>query len=533
MTAITASRLSLALAPDNSVEQVRTKERLLASLESAGSPLVAWQRIANLWCADWFSSAEQPRTAKAFDHLVDEILGRTHVLPHHLSKPLLDHAQHVAAGQRFFHWQLEFPEVFRVASSSASQSGFDAVLGNPPWEVLRGAGRSCSESALTAFSRQSGTYRWQGEGHANLYQLFLERALKLTRPGGRIAMVVPSGFALDHGCARLRSALLNRTSIDTFVTVENREALFPIHRGLKFLLLAATSGERTNTIPCRSGVRSATDLERIPDLGDDGSIRVPRSVVEQWSGDQLAIPEIRSSNDVAILGRTVFRFPALSSAEGWGVRFGRELNATDDKQYFVRQPTRGCLPVLEGKQIHPFIANIDRVTRYIAETDASRLLGSKGYRKPRLAYRDVASASNRLTLIAAIIPANVVTTHTLFCLKGDVNSNLQLFLCGIFNSFVANYLVRMRVGSHVTVSIIERLPVPRPSIDSSPFLHVVASTNRVITTPSDSQASGRLEAAVAHLYQLSSHDFEHVLDTFPLVPIDNRRTAMEAFFRQS
>jgi len=531
MTSVIATRLSLALGPDNSVEQVRTKERLLASLQGKSSPLVPWQRIANLWCADWFSTANQPRSARAFEPLVDEILGRARVLPAHLSKPLLDHAQRVAARERFFHWQLEFPEVFLHAPVARAPTGFDAVIGNPPWEVLRGEEKSTGDAALTAFSRRSGAYRWQGEGHANLYQLFLERALAVTRPGGRVAMVVPSGFALDHGCARLRSELLDRTSIDTFVTVENRAALFPIHRGLKFLLVTATRGERTVTIPCRSGIRSASDLEQIPDLGDR-SVDLPRSVIEQSSGEQVAIPEIRSRNDVEILGRTVFRFPALSSAEGWGVRFGRELNATDDREHFVGRQTRGHLPILEGKQIQPFIANVQRVSRYIAASDASRLLGSSGFRKPRVAYRDVASASNRLTLIAAIVPANVVTTHTLFCLKGNVEYDRQLFLCGILNSFVANYLVRMRVGTHVTVAIMERLPVPRPPTDSAAFLNIVALTSRVMTTPKSEQAAAEIQAAVAHLYQLSSADFQHVLDTFPLVPLSDRQAAMQCFLRQ-
>jgi Eco57I restriction-modification methylase len=532
MAAVVATRLSLTLGPDDSVEQVRTKERLLASLQSDGGPLTPWQRIANLWCADWFATAGQPRSARAFQPLVDEILGRARVLPAHLSKPLLDHAQHVAARERFFHWELEFPEVFLDAAAPVGHAGFDAVIGNPPWEVLRGDGKSSGDSALTAFSRQSGTYRWQGEGHANLYQLFLERALAVTRAGGRVAMVVPSGFALDHGCARLRSALLDRTCVDTFVTIENREALFPIHRGLKFLLVTATRGQPTDTIPCRSGIRSTTDLEQIPDLGDDRSVDLPRTVVEQFSGDQLAIPEVRSSHDVGILGRTVFRFPALSTAEGWDVRFGRELNATDDRQHFVAQRMRGSLPLLEGKQIQPFQANLDRVTRYIAERDASRLLASKGFKRARLAYRDVAAASNRLTLIAAIVPANVVTTHTLFCLKGDVHSDLQLFLCAIFNSFVANYIVRMRVSTHVTVAIMERLPVPRPSIDSSPFLDIVTLTKRVMTTPADSDACATLQAAVAHLYQLSSADFQHVLETFPLIPLSDRQAAMQCFLGQ-
>ena len=532
MTTLTSSRLALALGPDDTLEQVRSKEHLLASLQHADGPLHAWQRIASLWCADWFSSGEQPRVGKAFGPLVDEILGGAPLLPSHLSGRLLDNAHRVAIHERFFHWHLEFPEVFHSQTGvPVAQGGFDAVIGNPPWEVLRGERESRDDTALTNFSRRSGTYRWQSEGHANLYQLFLERALALTRSGGRIAMVVPSGFALDHGCARLRSAVLDRTSIDTFVTVENRDALFPIHRGLKFLLVTATSGPRTTSIPCRSGIRSATDLERMPDVGDTEAVDLPRSVVEQFSGDQRAIPEIKSSTDVAILGRTVFRFAPLASADGWGVRFGRELNATDDRQHFTARPARAHLPVLEGKQIHPFVAHVDRATRYIAASVAARLLGATCFTAPRLAYRDVASASNRLTLIAAVVPARVVTTHTLFCLKGDVSYEVQVFLCGVLNSFVANYLVRMRVGTHVTVSIMERLPVPTPPIDSSAFRHMVASTTRVIATPADPQTRAEIQAAAAHLYHFSASDFQHVLDTFPLVPLSERQAAMNEFLR--
>src|SRR6187397_3021402 len=80
--------------------------------------------------------------------------------------------------------------------------------------------------------------------------------------------------------------------------------------------------------------------------------------------------------------------------------------------------------------------------RRVVTSPHGRLLGSGGsFTRARLAYRDVASPTNRLTLIAAIVPARVVTTHTLFCLKGEVDEYLQLFLCGVFNSFAANYLV--------------------------------------------------------------------------------------------
>ena len=128
--------------------------------------------------------------------------------------------------------------------------------------------------------------------------------------------------------------------------------------------------------------------------------------------------------------------------------------------------------------------------------------------------------------------AHVVTTHTLFCLKGGINYDMQLFLCAILNSFVANYLVRMRVGTHVTVAIMERLPVPRPAADSSAFRRIVALTRRVMATPANGLTAPRLQATVAHLYELSSSNFQHVLDTLPLVPLNERRAAMECFLRQ-
>src|SRR6185369_11959768 len=82
--------------------------------------------------------------------------------------------------------------------------------------------------------------------------------------------------------------------------------------------------------------------------------------------------------------------------------------------------------------------------------------------RPRLAYRDVASATNRVTLIAAILPKGCASTHTVFCLRTLRPLRDLHFLCGLFNSLVVNYLVRLRVSTHVTTGIVERLPIPRP-----------------------------------------------------------------------
>ncbi len=149
--------------------------------------------------------------------------------------------------------------------------------------------------------------------------------------------------------------------------------------------------------------------------------------------------------------------------------------------------------------------------------------------RPRLAYRDVASATNRLTMIAALLPAGCASTHTVLCLRTPLPMRAQHFLCGLLNSFVVNYLVRQRVATHVTTAIVEQLPVPRRQDAPSAFMEIAALAHRLGRERSLNERAGalaRLNARVAALYQLSREEFAHVLSTFPLVPEDERSRAL-------
>jgi hypothetical protein len=152
--------------------------------------------------------------------------------------------------------------------------------------------------------------------------------------------------------------------------------------------------------------------------------------------------------------------------------------------------------------------------------------------RPRVAYRDVASATNRLTLIAAIIPAHAVTTHTLFVLKTRMKITQQHVLCALLNSFVANYLVRLRVNTHVTVSLVSRLPVPVVSENDAPFVRLLKLSRAIAGSSADVETMreyAELQAIVARLYRLTRDEFEHVLTTFPLVSGVARTNSLMCF----
>jgi hypothetical protein len=98
----------------------------------------------------------------------------------------------------------------------------------------------------------------------------------------------------------------------------------------------------------------------------------------------------------------------------------------------------------------------------------------------------------------------------------------------MFNSFVANFIVRLRVTTHVTVSIIERLPLPKPQRASREFRVVAANARTLSASPGLVHEQAELQAAAARLYGLDRDAFAHVLSTFPLVDEAVRMAALAA-----
>jgi hypothetical protein len=98
------------------------------------------------WCAIWFWPVDQLQDAPVATGVMNV-------------EQMRAIAARVARERRFFHWELEFPDVFAKASS-----GFDAILGNPPWEISK-------PNSKEFFSRVDPLYRSYGKQEAIARQL--------------------------------------------------------------------------------------------------------------------------------------------------------------------------------------------------------------------------------------------------------------------------------------------------------------------------------------------------------------------------
>jgi hypothetical protein len=245
----------------------------------------------------------------------------------------------------------------------------------------------------------------------------------------------------------------------------------------------------------------------------------------------MAIPSLRGRADLRLVERLVAVWPALSDARGWGARFGRELNRSDDCRLFSR--TASGTPVVEGKHVDPFAVRVRDCEWRMPERAALLRPGIReAAARHRLAYRDVASASNRLTLIAAIVPPGAVTVHTLFCLRTALPPGDQVFLCCMLNSFVANYLVRLWVTTHLGTTTVERLPVPRPPDACAAAARIRLLGGELIRAGGRAAAAyAEVQALAAFLYGLTRADLELVFESLPLVEDGIKAQAAGHFLR--
>jgi hypothetical protein len=492
---------------DDTVADVRARERLWAAISGDDSPLAPWRSACDLWTARWFwpgadalgvpSPAE---TAATIDAIVrgDRTLGVDRV------RRRIAIARAAATSRHFFHWPLEFADVFYGEHGNPRERpGFDAVIGNPPWEVLRrDAGEEGDDDhrRTLTFLRQSGHYPSCDRGHLNLYQAFVDRSLSIARAGGRVGLILPWGFASDDGSTPLRARVLGGGAVDSLVGLDNAEGIFPIHRGLRFVVLVASPGSPPREIRARFGVRGLTDIDELPGEDDAGvrsafPVRLSTDTIRAVGGPALRIPDARKPGDLDWLHRISRAFPSLGDAAGWAVQFGRELNATEDRASFGAEG----LPVIEGKHLGPFAVDLAHPAHRITRSRALALLSDRRFARPRLAYRDVSGATNRLALIAAIVPPDVVTTHTVFCLRTPLEPLRQQFLCGLFNSSTLDTVVRMLMGGHVTTSLVEALPVPLWT-GSPDQLAVASLAAQLHDDPRNAGALAELNARVARMY---------------------------------
>ncbi|MFB3909757.1 MAG: Eco57I restriction-modification methylase domain-containing protein [Candidatus Eisenbacteria bacterium] len=116
-------------------------------------------------------------------------------------------------GDRFL-WTERFASIF-----TGERPGFDLVVGNPPWVSYGLRDREGVEEEESAYLRR--LYTFGAQYKLSLYPLFIELALRLTRPGGLHGFLVPDSFFTGKHFSRIREHILETCRPLLFCLVES------------------------------------------------------------------------------------------------------------------------------------------------------------------------------------------------------------------------------------------------------------------------------------------------------------------------
>ena len=281
---------------------------------------------------------------------------------------LWDRASSIAGRENFLHWEAAFPGVWRHWQNIHPEGGFDAVIGNPPWDRIKlqevewFASRS-PELALapTAAARRAGIqklrdqgvplaaefdaakeradrlghlvrgfdhYPLLGGGDVNLYSLFVERAMGLIKPDGLVGLLTPSGIYADKTAARFFKTVSTNGRVGGLFDFENKKIFFKdIHASFKFCaLIFGGEKRRFDETKCAfflHDTKAVNDPDRCFPLAPEDFTRV--------NPNTGTAPVFRTRRDAGITRRIYERHPVLVDRSGgeerrvWPVKYSDDV----------------------------------------------------------------------------------------------------------------------------------------------------------------------------------------------------------------
>ncbi|WP_327379558.1 Eco57I restriction-modification methylase domain-containing protein [Streptomyces sp. NBC_01212] len=375
-----AELVRITTAPSDFLEQVRAQESAYLAHTESGA-YVDDVHAADAWCAAFVWPKRDGAPEAPTDQVFRALRSR--------NQSVVPDTTHVEIRElreqyRFFHWHLEFPEVFAVPESGAGvqpgtgwAGGFDAVVGNPPWERVKlqeqeffaqrdpriaGAKNAAARKRLIAdlrddrdgerlyaefetarrraegeshFLRVSARFPLTGRGDINTYAVFTETDRVLTGPRGRTGVIVPTGIATDATTQFFFKDVVTKGQLAALYDFENEDKVFPgVHNQMRFcLFMMRGSGSAREPIRMVFKVRQTEQIAQ-------WSYLLTAEDILAMNPNTGTCPVFRSSRDAEITLGIYRRVPVLideTKATGgnpWGISFMTMFHMSNDSHLF-------------------------------------------------------------------------------------------------------------------------------------------------------------------------------------------------------
>jgi len=368
----------------------------------------------------------------------------------------------------FFHWELEFPEVFYGPRKGTGQAierlddgGFDTVIGNPPYDVLASEELGYDVSQDLAFYEATPIYEPAIRGKKNLYKLFVCRGAGIMQGAGAFSFIVPMALLGDDQAAGVRRLLLEKAGLITIEAFPQKDD--PHNRVFGEAKLSTaifvTRGKPTGKrfvvrthagrlIDCSSLTLELASSEVL--AFDPANATIPSCTQEDWKlvSRLLASKTIRRMGEIAKsfqgeVNETNERAKGILSSRSTDPLALRGANIC---MYAVREASQGEDVRLQVKKL---IAGKAKDAKAFA------------YKSERTGFQRSSPQNNFRRIIAARIPRGSFCLDTVsYVTEESSEINLDLLLA-LLNSKILDWYFRLgSTNSKVNEYQFNALPVP-------------------------------------------------------------------------
>lgn len=456
---LTAVMTGVAGRADATLADVRQSADAFAEFQRQ---LLPYKQVLDLWVSRHFGNkhAEEFLTLYS-DAVLPALRGEKQVGEPYRSA--IEQARRLWEEKRFFHWDLEFPEVFVDLRQRdwAKNPGFDAVIGNPPYDELSevALGREVDEKAYieaTELFREARTYR------INLYRLFIACAVSKSRIGGSHSFIVPMSLLGDRFTFDLRRKLVTETefvSIEAFPQKDDpRDRVF-----FDAKLPTCIYALRRQAPRVQFRVRTHPGKEI---LDDSPAYSVTATEIAGFDPENYTIPIVDESSWQ--LARKLIQNPNLCPIGTVATPMSGEVVFNQTFRPYLSENPEHAL-VLRGGHVQRYELIDDPKQGTPVYIDKQRWLAASGsetaayaHLQPRVVYQESAALDNWRRIIAALLPAGNVCGHKI-CYFVDVRYDLLAFLA-LFNSRLVEWRFRL-VSTTNSLSAYQITPIPIPKVN--------------------------------------------------------------------
>ena len=345
--------------------------------------------------------------------------------------------------------------------------GFDAVVGNPPYDELSEDARGSEIDEMPYL--QTMPHLIPALGHRiNLYRLFIAQALKVVRLEGWHGFIVPLSLLADQFTLNLRKYLLKTIQIKIIEQFPQKDdphdRVFPDAKLSTCLYIFHTEPPKDNQVYVRTHP-GRNILEESP------SYITSQEKFFKFDRDNLSIPGLsQPAWDIVLSLSTNNRISRLADyarALPGELMINRQFDPYLTDAYhgeeIIRGSHIGMYELIEPKQGEPLYLLREK---YISEHANS--IKASHYQEERVVYQRYAAIDNYRRLIATILPPNYFCSHTVGYLA-DVKECKLSFLVSLINSFLLDWRFNLTsTNNNVNGYEVESLPIPCINFTTSP-----------------------------------------------------------------